>query len=301
MYIRKLFITIPFRCVKAAAAGCIVTVLSVPAIHAGDPGYDIDALTAEQKQLANRMLEFIEATEKRHFEAMERLNGDLDIDERVFEFDHADYNIQVVRGDVIEKAGFTKSVTTAGAPPHTQPSTWSRVVQVNVHGKSPLVPYLLSFVAFSYDANGRSSIGGWMDVVPGAYVEEDVVAMRRAVDKVFEKHGVDGTSYRKALHIGPREHLQSAQAGVSFYAQPFLSITAENFDVVTETFSALFDAYIAVAEKHAGQDYSAEDLAAQDAMRRRWIVDQMLIDPFAKNVIPYEVRTFQNYPPTVKY
>ncbi len=55
------------------------------------------------------------------------------------------------------------------------------------------------------------------------------------------------------------------------------------------------------SEKHAGQDYSAEDLAAQDAMRRRWIVDQMLIDPFAKNVIPYEVRTFQNYPPTVKY
>jgi coproporphyrinogen III oxidase len=140
-----------------------------------------------------------------------------------------------------------------------------------------------------------------MDVVPGAYVEEDIAEIRANVDRVLEKHGVDGTPYRKALTTGPREHLQSATAGVSFYAPPFMSVTAKNFDVVTETFTALFDAYMEIVEKRAGQNYSAEDVAAQDAMRRRWLEDQMLIDPFAMNVFPYEVRSFQNFPPTVKY
>jgi hypothetical protein len=56
-----------------------------------------------------------------------------------------------------------------------------------------------------------------------------------------------------------------------------------------------------VLEKRKDQKFSADDLAAQEAMRRRWLEDQMLHDPYAQHVIPHEVRSFQNYPPVVKY
>ena len=268
---------------------------------AGNPGYDLKALGPEQAQLANRMLAFSEQTEAKHFANMERLNGQIKIEQREFSFDSADYDIKVVRGEIVEKAGFTISVTTNGVKPYTQPATWSRVVQVNIHPRSPLAGYLHAFVAFSYDANGTSSIGGWMDFVSGVYIEEDVAAIKESVDQVLEAHNVDSMPYRTAVCTGPRRQLQNSCAGISFYAPPFLQVNAKNFAVVTETFLALYDAFIKILEKRMNEEFDVEDVLAQEAMRQRWIIDQMVTDPYAQNVIPYEVRSFQNFPPNVKY
>ena len=268
---------------------------------AGDPGYDIDALSPEQAELANRMLAFVDGIEAKHFEAMERLNGQINIEQREFSIEDADYDIKIVRGEVIEKGALTISVTTNGVRPYTEPAIWSRVIQVNIHPRSPLAGYLHAFVAFSYDADGSSSIGGWMDFVSGADIEEDVAIIKQSVDRVLEKHNVDATPYRKAACTGQRRQLQNSCAGVSFYAPPFMEINEQNFAVVTETFAALYDAFITVVEKRMNDEYDAKDLLAQEAMRRRWIIDQMVTDPYAQNVIPYEVRSFQNFPPSVKY
>ncbi len=282
-------------------AGVLGT-LAATVIIAGEAGYDMDALSDEQKILANRMIEFASDTETKFFGFVARVDGDVEVEERVFEYEHGDYDIKVVRGDVIEKAGFTNSVTKAGVKPFTQPSTWSRIVQVNIHPKSPLAGYLHGFVAFSYDADGKSSVGGWMDFIPGVVIEEDIAGVRQALDRVFEAHGVDQKPYRKAVCGGNRVVvLQHSCAGVSFYAPPFYDVTEKNFDVVTDTFTALFDAFIAIVERRMDQEFDTTDVAAQEAMRRRWIYDQNIRDPYAQNVIPYEVRSFQNYPPTVRY
>ena len=284
----------------ACAIGLLLATSASNAI-AGEPGYDIDALSQDQAQLANQMLAFVEQIEAKHFAIMERLNGPIDIEQREFNLDDADYDIKIVRGEVIEKAGLTISVTTNGVRPYTEPATWSRVIQVNIHPRSPLAGYLHAFVAFSYDADGSSSIGGWMDFVPGAYIEEDVAAIKQSVDRVLETHNVDPTPYRKAACTGQRRQLQNACAGVSFYAPPFFDVNEKNYAVVTETFAALYDAFITIVEKRMNQEYGAEDVLAQESMRQRWIIDQMVTDPYAQNVIPYEVRSFQNFPPSVKY
>ena len=268
---------------------------------AGEPGYDIDALSPEQAQLANRMVAFVDGIEAKHFETMERLNGQIDIEQREFSIEDADYDIKVIRGEVIEKGALTISVTTNGVRPYTEPTIWSRVIQVNIHPRSPLAGYLHAFVAFSYDTDGSSSIGGWMDFVSGAVIEEDVAMVKQSVDRVLETHSVDATPYRNAACTGQRRQLQNSCAGVSFYAPPFMEVNEKNYAVVTETFAALYDAFITVVEKRMNQEYDAEDLLAQEAMRRRWIIDQMVTDPYAQNVIPYEVRSFQNFPPSVKY
>ena len=265
-------------------------------------GYDKDALNPEQAALADEMLRFIEQMESKHYALVEKLNGDREVETKSFQDENSDYEIKVSRGDVIEKTGFTTSVTKLGVAPYTEDAIWSRVITINMHPKSPLVGYLHAFVSFQYNTNGKSSIGGWMDVIPAVRNEEDLDYIRKRVDSVFEKFGVDPSPYRKAICSGHRRDLLGPGcAAVSFYAPPFLSVTSENVALVNETFAALFDAYATVLEKRADQSYTESDLMAQDALRRRWLEDQMIHDPYAQHVIPHKVRSFANYPPTVKY
>ena len=300
MFNCSLFSRLKLTCWPSLVVSVLAAINATNAL-AGDPGYDIDALSPEQARLANRMLTFVDGIEAKHFATMERLNGQLNIEQQEFRIEDADYDIKLVRGEVIEKGALTISVTTNGVRPYTEPAIWSRVIQVNIHPRSPLAGYLHAFVAFSYDADGSSSIGGWMDFVSGADIEEDVAMIKQSVDRALEKHNVDATPYRNAACSGQRRQLQNSCAGVSFYAPPFMEINEQTFPVVTETFAALYDAFITVVEKRMNVEYDAKDLLAQEAMRRRWIIDQMVTDPYAQNVIPYEVRSFQNFPPSVKY
>ena len=281
---------------------CVLIIAAIATSGAAELGYDKDGLSAEQAALADEMLRFIDEMDEKHYALVEKLNGNRDVEIKTFEDDNSDYEIKVSRGDVIEKTGFTTSVTKLGVKPYTQDAIWSRVVTINMHPKSPLVGYLHAFVSFQYNTDGTSSIGGWMDVIPAVRNEEDLDYVRGKVDEVFEKYDVDPTGYRKAICSGHRKELLGPGcAAVSFYAPPFLSLTPETLGLVNETFAALFDAYADVLEKRAGQSYSESDLMEQDAFRRRWLEDQMIHDPYAQHVIPHKVRSFANYPPTTKY
>lgn len=265
-------------------------------------GENIDALSSEKAELANKMLAFVDHMETKHFDTLQRLNGNADVEERFIEFDNAKYNIRVARGDVIEKAGFTTSVTKKGIQPYTQDAIWGRVVTINIHAKSPFTPYLHAFVSFQYNTDGGSSIGGWMGLVPAVRVEEDLTYVKDSIDAIFDKVGRNPDGYRNALCSGQRKaHDVPACVGVSFYAPPFLDITEENYDLVVETFETLFDSYIEILEKRKDQAVTEQDLAAQDIMRRKWLEDQMMYDPYAQNVIRHDVRSFANYPPLIKY
>ena len=276
--------------------------LMVLSVYAATPGYDKDALDADQAALADEMLRFIDEMEEKHYALVEKLNGNRDYETKSFNDENSDYEIRVSRGDVIEKTGFTISVTKLGVKPYTQDAIWSRVITINMHPKSPLVGYLHAFVSFQYNTDGTSSIGGWMDVIPAVRIEEDLAYVRAKVDEVFQKYDVDPSGYRKAICSGHRKDLlDPGCAAVSFYAPPFLSLTPETLGLVNETFAALFDAYAVVLEKRADEPWSEGDLAEQEAFRRRWLEDQMIHDPYAQHVIPHKVRSFANYPPTIKY
>lgn len=285
-----------------ALIGAVLLVMAPLTSGAAKPGYDKAALDPEQSRLADRMLAFIDEMDTRHLEWVNRLNGDANFESRSWADDHADYDIRVWRGAAIEKTGFTISVTKLGVAPYTEDAIWSRVITINTHPRTPLAGYFHGFVSFQYNQNGTSSIGGWMDVIPSVINDGDLAYIRQRVDQVFEKFDVNAGPYRKAVCSGQRqEHLGPACVGVSFYAPPFLSITERNLGLVLETFAALFDAYTVIVNRRVGQAYSGRDVAAQDSLRRKWLEDQMMYDPYAQNVVPHAVRSFANYPPVVKY
>jgi len=289
--------------VRARALLGMAMLIAAPGIlGAAEPGYDRAGLDAGQSKLAGRMLTFIETMDAMHLGWVSRLNGNTDFTSKSWKDDSADYDVRVWRGPVIEKTGFTTSVTKLGIAPYTEDAIWSRVVTINSHPATPLAGYFHGFVAFQYNTNGTSSIGGWMDIIPSVSNDEDLAYIRQRVDRVFEKFEVDPAPYRRAVCSGQRqEHLGPACVGVSFYAPPFLDITEQNLNLVLETFAALFGAYTVVVDKRMDQPYSESDLSAQENLRRKWLEDQMLYDPYAQNVIPHAVRSFANYPPSVKY
>ncbi|MEE4185029.1 MAG: hypothetical protein V2J12_04615 [Gammaproteobacteria bacterium] len=53
--------------------------------------------------------------------------------------------------------------------------------------------------------------------------------------------------------------------------------------------------------KRADDPFTAADIAAQEQMRKRWLVDQLFSDPFAAKIVPFEIWSFQNVAPVSKF
>ncbi len=271
-------------------------------IEAAEPGDDYQALTPEQAQLADQMVAFVGKMEGKFFNTVERFNGNAEVEDREFNDEKSSRRVRVARGSVIEKAGLTTDITHSDFPPFLGEPLWNRYVMIDLQPKTPLVGLLHITMIFQYEKGGKSRVGGVMQIAPATRFEEDFAEMRAKVDAVFEKYGVDVAPYRETNCSGPRhEAINLACSGVSFYTSDPFAITQKNFNHVSGTFETFFDAYIEVLEKRKDQEYSDEDLAAQDRMRRAWFEDHLFEDEFTVSFVSYEAWTFAHGPPMLKY
>ena len=67
-------------------------------------------LTPEQSRLSKAMSKFADTMEEKVFTAASKLNNTQTTQTEHFERDTADYIVKVVRGDVVEKCGFMRTV-----------------------------------------------------------------------------------------------------------------------------------------------------------------------------------------------
>lgn len=280
-----------------------LVILTLPFVaHSADLGDDYEALTPDQAELADQMLVFMDKMEGKFFAVVDRFNGAAEVEERNFDDERSLRNIRVVRGDVIEKGALTKDIVRSPFPPFLGEQLWNRYLEIDFHPKTPLVGVLHITMTFRFEKDGKTSVGGVMQIAPGARIEEDFSEMRAKVDSVFIKYGIDVTPYRKTNCSGPRhESINLACSGVSFYTSDPFRITEKNFSHVRDTFETLFDAYIEVLDKRKEQEFTEDDIAAQDRMRRAWFEDHLFKDEFTVSFVPYEAWTFMHGPPTMKY
>jgi coproporphyrinogen III oxidase len=292
------------RRVRAAALAVALATASAVAAAAEEAP---PALTPDQRALADRMEAFQAATEKAIFERVKSFNRGLDTEERVFDYDAATHIVKVARGKVIEKAGWYVNVQKKGMPPMVPDPLYSRYMEVNLHPATPHVGMLHATIYFTYLKNGAAVLAGYMDYVPGAWHEKDNQRLKAAVDGVFARHGEDIGRFRRELcesKFGAEHHrdrLRAACVGVSLYAPPMLKATPENLDLVTAAFQAITDEYFEILDERRRQRATDADRLAQDAMRRRWLEDQVFADTFSRKVVPYEVWSLANLPPTVRF
>lgn len=265
-------------------------------------------LAPADQAIAREMTAFIARMEDRHFERIGALNGGATFEVLEHSTDDTDYLVRVTRGTVVEKAG-TMVAIGKKAQPGRIPGTllWSRFYSLDVHPKSPRAGMLHATVVVQFYDGGRSYAGGWLGVMNGTRVEEDMAALRAVTDTHFTGHGRDPAVYRQLMVKGTDDTVSQFRrrpddSGVSFYGPPvFPGDTARSYRFIAELFERFVDTYLDGVAKRAVEPFTPADVAAQDAMRRRWLVDQFLSDPFSSKLVPFEVWSAANVPPVVRF
>jgi coproporphyrinogen III oxidase len=295
----------PVECGVAWILACCV--LTGP-VWAG--GHErLDERTAEQQELANRFLAFIDRMEEKYFGRMEELNGETAYEEKYVTTEYAEWDMKVARGPVVEKGGRMLGMETK-SPPNT-PSrgdvVWGRFFSFDIHPKTPLVGQIHAVILLQLYADGESGAAGWLGVMPATRVAEDLDYLKETMDAVFAKHGKDSSLYRRLICKGTEDTIfefrrKPACVGASFYGPPvYRESTSKSLDFLTEAYEAFTDAYFDTIERRKADPVTEEDITAQRRMRKEWLVDQLFSDPFASDSVPFEVWSFGNVAPEIHF
>ncbi|MEO8445753.1 MAG: hypothetical protein ABI567_12170 [Gammaproteobacteria bacterium] len=269
-------------------------------------------LSPEHQALARRMVAFMEQADARFFARAQSLNGtpaaSVPGDLLHSETDDSIYDVRVARGPVVEKLGRMVAEGKKTQPGRREGElVWSRFYSIDVHPQTPLVGMLHATLVLQFYADGTGFAGGWLGVMNGTRVAEDMEALTRVVDGHFAVAGKSPAVYRKLIVKGTEDTVSSFRrqpdpSGVSFYGPPvFPGDVARSYAFIEELFGKFTDAYLELIPQRTLATVTAEDLARQATMRKRWLVDQLFSDPFASKLVPFEVWSLANVPPTVRF
>jgi coproporphyrinogen III oxidase len=268
----------------------------------------IERLSGKDREVADFMKAFIQEMDAKYFERIGEMNGELEFEDRTAETDYSGYDLRVTRGEVMEKTGRMLSAGKKQNPARGDKElVWSRFYSLDMHPKTPLVGMLHATIVVQFFADGSSSSGGFLGVMPATKIAEDLDYLKELTDAYFAEAGKDPSLYRRLMCKGTEDTVfefrrKPACSGVSFYGPPvYRGSTEDSLKFIAGLFDEFVGAYVDITEKRADDPYSEADLLAQDEMRKRWLIDQLFSDPFASAIVPFEVWSFANVPPVIKF
>jgi len=263
---------------------------------------------ADQAVLRTFLDDFVTRMDEKYFGRVEVLNGGIEFEDRTAATEYSDYDLRVARGDVIEKAGRMLSHGKKLSPGRGDGVlTWSRFFSLDMHPKTPLVGMLHATIVMQMFEDGTVTTGGWLGVMPGAKVDQDLARLKQLTDDYFARHDKEPALYRRLICKGTHDTVSEfrrrpACSGVSFYGPPvYDDDPGASIRFIAGLFDEFVGAYMDIAAERADDPFTAADLAAQDEMRKRWLIDQLFSDPFSSKIVPFDVWTFANVPPVIKF
>ena len=184
---------------------------------------------------------------------------------------------------------------------------WGRFYSIDIHPKTPLVGMLHATLVLQFFDDNSIGTGGWLDMMPGTRIPEDLEYLKQTTDDYFAKHNADNALYRQLVCKGTEDTIEywrrkPSCSGVSFYGPPVFRDSGEkSYMFIKGMFTEFVDAYMQLVEKRMDDSFSEEDVLAQETMRHRWLIDQLFSDPYASKIVPFEVWSAANVPPTIKF
>ncbi len=282
-----------------------------------DQAERLDALTPDNRIIAEDLITFMQTSDDKYFALVNKINeqtspelGDQPINDENFDWvtEYSDYNIRVVRGPVIEKTGRMLSEGKMTSPGRGDKNlVWGRFYSIDIHPKTPLVGMLHATIVLQFFEDNSIGTGGWLDMMPGTRIPEDLEFLKQTTDDYFNKHNANTDLYRRLVCKGTEDTIEywrrkPSCSGVSFYGPPvFRDSDEKSYMFIKGMFTEFVDAYLQLVEKRMNDSFSKEDILAQEVMRKRWLMDQLFSDPFASKIVPFEVWSAANVPPTIKF
>jgi coproporphyrinogen III oxidase len=129
----------------------------------------------------------------------------------------------------------------------------------------------------------------------------------RSTEDYFAANNVDLEIYRKLVCKGTddtvaRYRRLPACVGASFYGPPvYPGDTGKSLKFIAGFYDLFVGTYMDIIDRRANEPYTEQDILAQNKMRKRWLTDQMLSDPYSSAQIPFEVHSFWNAAPNVRF
>ena len=292
----------------------VVRLFTLALLVVGLPAFaDLEAerfqrLTPAQQAQAQFLKDFVARIDAHAFARVGELNGGVVFDERSGDTEYNEYASRVTKGPVVEKAGGRVSIGKKTAPGRADGVLiWSLFYTLDIHPMTPLVGHLHATIVMQIFEDGTASTGGWVGVMPGARVEQDLADLKQLTDAYFAARDKDPTLYRKLICKGtddtvPEFRRHPACSGVSFYGPPVYRDSSDrSIRFIAGIYEEFLDAYLNQIALRADDPFTEADVVAQEDMRRRWLIDQLFSDPYATKVTPFEVWTFQNAPPEIRF
>ena len=277
----------------------------------------LDALTPDNRIIAEDLITFMQTSDDKYFAWVNKINEQnlpehdgQTISDKNFDWttEYSDYNIRVVRGPVVEKTGRMLSEGKMTSPGRGDKKlVWGRFYSIDIHPKTPLVGMLHATLVLQFFEDNSIGTGGWLDMMPGTRIPEDLEFLKQTTDDYFAKHNADNALYRHLVCKGTEDTIEywrrrPSCSGVSFYGPPVFRDSGErSYMFIKGMFTEFVDAYMQLVEKRMDDSFSEEDVLAQETMRHRWLIDQLFSDPFASKIVPFEVWSAANVPPTIKF
>ena len=286
----------------------VLTILAALSIRlaAADTAPDTVKLSPEATAFVSRTLAFIDKMNGIYFDAAARLNGgDNRVEQRELDTENGNWDTQVARGPVIEKAG--RTITVIKKPTFQADTLWSRYLVLAAHPKSPLVGTMQASFVVEFHKDGNSMVAGMIDVMPAATSDADLAEIKIALKVVYLAHGVDGNKYRQRSCIASAEEMnvehrrKAACVGGNFFGRNPMAVTEANFEFMTEIYQTFVESFLAIVEKRQNDAYTDADLALQDEMRKGWLEDRLFADPNTTQFAPWEAWSLYSLPPVVKF
>jgi coproporphyrinogen III oxidase len=274
-----------------------------------DLGPSLDVLTPDQQELAKRFTAFVAQMEEKEFARIATLNGGSQYEDRQDETPYDIFHSRVTRGSVVEKAG-GRLAFNVKTPPNARSGEiiWGRGYLLNIHPKTPLVGRLHAVIVLQFYKDGSSAAAGWLGVMPGTKVEEDLAELKASMDAVFAQHGKSADLFRELICNGDETTVadfrrKPACVGASFYGPPvYRESTEKSFEFIAQAFDSFTDTYFNLIEKRQDDSFTQDDELAKYRMRKEDIVDALFSDPYSSSgVVPFRIWSFTGLPPEIRF
>ena len=241
------------------------------------------------------------AAQETALEGFKRLNNTSQVEHRKFDFPSGSWEVNVVRGQVLEKATFSR-VKLFTKHPYTGEDTQFDTIQAKAYPANPKVPILL-FVQEHMVSGDKTFFSGMVDVAPVAAREEHLRFLDAEIRKIVERHGADFQALRKK-----EENIYKLEQ----WAKPVNGAVGIHMPTEKELFGLIRDAglnwlklYCTVVEKSQNEPFTSEDMALRDSVWSKimeyYYLGDISINAGLKIGIPLEATNLSLLAPTLKY
>lgn len=259
------------------------------------------AFASEPKTKAmdnTRILEFVKEMKEKATQGLQEVSGGGKCVKKTHLFKVGQAEIATVKGGAIEKASITQ-LTLKGFKFSKDEEMDAMVYQMEVFPENPYCP--MGHFNTEWTMSGQVYYYMNLDLFPAVRVEEDLNTMRRLMDGIADKFGIDRHKMREGLdkHYN-MDHWASPLA--TKVGCKLLKLGEGDLDLFVTAYHTFFDTYLDILRKRKATPYSEEERKLKLKRNGKWLEYLTLKDGAIKmaqnNGVQPEVLISQGFPPS---